>query len=534
MLPDGAGLVWGFLFERATSRRIITPAQFRQPQQPLEDFVERHWGGYLMIRLSGGAVEILRDPSGAIPCYHVRIDGADLFTSRVDLLYDAGLLQPEFDWTIVLQAMVFRDLRPARTPLRGVNELMPGCCATIEDRGPQISAPWSLWSKAAPACEIQTMTEAVEQVKRVTTNCVSAWGRCFERPMLELSGGLDSSILAAVLAQAGCNPLCATFASVAGDPDETPYARAVAEHLGLRLEVLRADISDVDVTRTQARNLPRPAARAFSQAHDNQLRALGQREGIDAFFSGGGGDNVFAYLRSVLPVIDRAKRGGGDLLATMRNVAGMADVGAWHVFAAVLRRSLRLRAARRWAPDERFLVPAALRTLPFPHGHPWVDAPRSVLPGKRIHGHAMIVIQNHLEGFDRLHDASIISPLISQPIVETCMAVPTWLWCDGGMNRAVARNAFADRLPPAVVQRRSKGAFDAYSTQVFLTNRALISEMLLGGTLAQQGLIDTRRIRAAIAPVVPNRPDMLRFLDLADVEAWLAAWSARATERSAA
>lgn len=533
MLPDGAGLVWGFLFERTTSARILEPAHLREPCQTIERFVERQWGGYLLIRMSGSSVDILRDPSGSIPCYHVRVDGADLFTSRVDLLYETGLLQPEFDWTVVVQSMVYRDLRPARTPLRGVDELMPGSCATVEGGATRVATIWSLWSKATPDCEIGTAAEAVEQVRRVTTNCVAAWGRCFRRPMLELSGGLDSSILAAVLAQAGCNPLCATFASIEGDPDETPYARAVVEHLGLRMDVLRADIAEVDITQTQARNLPRPAARAFSQAHDAALRVLARREGTDAFFSGGGGDNVFAYLRSVLPAIDRVQRGGGGVFKTIHDIANLTDVSMWRILISFVRRGLRLRAARPWARNERFVAQAALRTLPFPHGHPWLDSPPSLLPGKRVHGRSMIVIQNHLEGFDRLYDAPIISPLMSQPLVETCMAVPTWLWCEGGINRAVARKAFADRLPPIVLQRQSKGAFDAYSTKVFAANRGAVEEMLLSGTLAQQGLIDIGRVEAALAPNATSRADMLRLLELADIEAWLRAWSSPVRKRRA-
>jgi asparagine synthase (glutamine-hydrolysing) len=300
-----------------------------------------------------------------------------------------------------------------------------------------------------------------------------------------------------------------------------------ARHLGLKLEIIHPEISSVDLTRTQACDLPRPSARAFSQAHDIQLRSIAAALGTDAFFSGGGGDNVFGYLQSVLPVIDRWKRGGGGLLATLGDVAGIAEVSIWAALAASLRRGLRRREARRWMASERFVAPAALERLPFPHGHPWSEAPAAVLPGKRVHGQAMIVIQNHLEGFGRLHDAPIISPLISQPIVETCMAIPTWLWCDGGANRAIARAAFTGRLPPMVIERRTKGAFDAYCARVFHANQGAVREMLLHGTLARQGLIDTDRIERATSAGEVSRPDMLRLLDLVDVEAWIDAWAQR-------
>lgn len=531
ILPERNGLIWGTLFDRMTSGRIVEASAARISTDPVDRFVERQWGGYLAIRRTGRTVEVFRDPSGAIPCYHAQVDGVDIFTTRPELLFDAGLIQPEIDWTILAQSLVYRSLRPARTPLRGISELMPGTAATLEDGFLRLRTAWSPWRFTGAADEVRSPEEATERVRRVTTSSVGAWARCFERPLLEISGGLDSSIVAAVLAQVGANAACITFAAAPGDPDETPYARAAADHLGFTLEVLRADVSDVDLARSHARDLPRPCARAFAQAHETKLRGVAAREGIDAFFSGGGGDNVFAYLRSVLPVIDRWKRGEPGLVGTMTDMAALAEVSLWEIFTRSVQRAFRLRAARRWLVDERLLARTAIRDLPFPQGHPWVDAPATTLPGKLVHGRAVIVIQNHLEGLDRLHDAPIVSPLISQPIVETCMAIPTWLWCERGMNRAVARRAFADRLPPEVIERRSKGAFDTYCAQVFLANRGAIREMLLGGALARQGLLDTATIEAKLAPNAASAAEMLRLLDLIDTEAWIGAWESRPTPR---
>ncbi|QDX26884.1 hypothetical protein FPZ54_13285 [Sphingomonas suaedae] len=531
IFPDGNGFVWGTIFDRMTSGRIVEKVDARLSTDPIERFVERQWGGYLAIRKTGRAFEIFRDPSGAIPCYHARIDGVEIFTTRPEFLFDAGLIHADIDWTILAQSLVYRSLRPARTPLRGVSELMPGTAAASEDGQLRLRTAWTPWRFTAPANEIRSAAEATEQVWRATTSCVGAWARCFERPLLEISGGLDSSIVAAVLAQVGANPACITFAAAPGDPDETPYARAAADHLGFQLEVLRADVSDVDLARSNARDLPRPCARAFAQAHETKLRAIAAREGSDAFFSGGGGDNVFGYLRSVLPVIDRWKRGDPGLLRTMTDMATLAEVSLWEIFTRSVQRAFRWRAARRWLADEQLLARAAIRDLPFPQGHPWVDAPATTLPGKLVHGRAMIVIQNHLEGLDRLHDAPVISPLISQPIFETCMAIPTWLWCERGMNRAVARRAFADRLPPEVIERRSKGAFDTYCAQVFLANRSAIREMLLGGALARQGLLDTTTIEAKLVPNAASAAEMLRLLDLVDTEAWICAWESRPIPR---
>ena len=118
-LPRGAGLIWGHLFDRATATRWWSAQDGMMTTA--DRFVANYWGGYLTIRRQGDTIEILRDPSGALPCYHAEIDGAHLFTSRPALLFDSGLCKPDIDWTVVAQTLAFRDLRPARTALRGVS-----------------------------------------------------------------------------------------------------------------------------------------------------------------------------------------------------------------------------------------------------------------------------------------------------------------------------------------------------------------------------------------------------------------------------
>ena len=102
----------------------------------------------------------------------------------------------EIDWTVITQALVYRDLRPASTALRGMAELMPGCCATIAGGNIRLAAAWSPWDFALPEAEIGSRDEAVERVRRAVTGCAGAWGRSFRKPLIELSGGLDSMVRA--------------------------------------------------------------------------------------------------------------------------------------------------------------------------------------------------------------------------------------------------------------------------------------------------------------------------------------------------
>ncbi|MCW3847917.1 asparagine synthase C-terminal domain-containing protein [Sphingomonas sp. LB-2] len=457
-LPGGRGLIWGHLFEQVTFARVtdgVRPALL----QPADELLRSHWGGYVAIRSFGDAVEVLRDPSGAVACYHAEIDGAHVVTSRPDLLLEHGLLLPAIDWTIVAQSLCYRDLRPARTALRGIDEVLPGMMLELRAGRAQSRCAWSPWTFAEPGPQSSDPATAAATLRACAMGSIGAWVDCFEAPIIEISGGLDSSLVTAGAAAVSTAASCITFGPAEGDPDERPWARAVAARTGLPLQELTPDASIVDIARTDSADLPRPCARALSQAFDAPLQALGRLQGADAFLGGGGGDSIFCLLHSALPVVDR-----------------------------------------------------------------WLEAPPHIAPGKRRHVWSIIAIQNHLEGYGREAIAPLVAPLMSQPILETCLTIPTWLWCSGGNNRAVAREAFRDLLPAAVIDRRTKVAFNGLVHRVIRASLPTLREILLGGVLARQGLIDTQTLEAHLKTVTTNDEKLPELMALVEVEAWSRHW----------
>lgn len=530
LVPGGGGIILGHVFESASSI-FVQPGTQSGLDEPPANFVENFWGGYLALRTCRGAAEVLRDPSGAVPCYHLAVDDVHILTTEPALLVDLGLIAAEIDWAVLRQAIVYRDLRPARTALVGINEIQPGIAARVLPPGLTAECAWLPWTFTERAREIDDPDAATEAVRQAVTIAVSAWGRCFRQPLVEISGGLDSAIVAAVLAAADRPPAGITFRGVTGDTDETPYARAIAEHLGVDLVTLAPDIAAIDIHHSAARALARPSARSFAQALDGPERRFAERLGADAYFSGGGGDNVFSFLRSLAPVFDRIRRHGlgRGALATMIDIADLAETSVWEVAYRTARRAARRRPAPSWPVEARFLSPDAVTDLPLPTGHPWLPAPDKALPGKRAQVMALIRVQNHLDGHGRQAHAPIIFPLLSQPVMEACLAIPSWLWCAGGRNRAVARTAFAPLLPASVTARQNKGAFDSLCVQAMIANRKALRDLLLQGLLAREGLLDLPSIARALEAPVPDGLDVMQLLMLADVEAWARGWEGRSS-----
>lgn len=526
-LPQAPGRIfWGSVFDRRSAGFALR-ADDAELLAPLSRFVTQYWGGYLALREIQGRVELFRDPSGMIPVYLASLGTMHVVTSMPALLLELELLEPEIDWTIVAQALAFRDLRPARTALRGISELLPGMSLTFERDRLDTAQIWSPWTLATPDRELASFEVAAKQVRETVLQVSRSWAGTTRHPLVELSGGLDSSIVAAGLAAAGADPLCVTFIPSAGDSDERIYAQAVTDHLGVRLEQVALARDIVDVTRTDAAWLPRPCARNFGQALDRPLQQAAREHGADMFFSGGGGDNIFCHLQSTLAVIDLIKRKGLGRTAAraILDVAEVADVTFWEALRNTARRRFETPQSRPRPWVNRFLNKAVTAELPWPADNPWLEAVNDALPGKRRHVWSLVSVLNHLEGFGRQQLAPICSPLLSQPVVETCLRIPTWLWFEQGRNRSVAREAFAGMLPATVIGRRTKAAFDSLGAQIIRRNATQLRAMLLDGVLVRQGIADPETIDRAFRGDIADGEVVAELLGIADVEAWASGWA---------
>jgi asparagine synthase (glutamine-hydrolysing) len=135
-------------------------------------------------------------------------------------------------------------------------------------------------------------------------------------------------------------------------------------------------------------------------------------------------------------------------------------------------------------------------------------------------------VQSLVDPANRPSAVEMRHPLLTQPVIEACLRTPSWHWVRGGVDRAVARAAFADRLPEAVLRRRGKGSLGSYFAQVYLLSRPILSQLLVDGVLASRGFLDAPAVRRYLdQPGLPRDFDFYRLFELADIEVWLRGWS---------
>lgn len=518
-LGDG-GIAVGRVLPRASSAGAAGAAATSPASA--DKLFDDYWGDYVAFFNDVERTSIVRSPSGGVHAYRARQGPLTLFASDIAILLDLDIIQASINWDFVAEHLAFPHLAGAATGIAGIDELFPGEQVTVP-RAEACSVQWSPW-RHVDARTSNNYGEVCKTLHQTVRTCVATLAERYDHILLELSGGLNSSIVAAGLCNRGAAVHALNLVTPTPEGDERRHARRVAAHLGFKLsEAPPRD--EVDLTASLEARWPRPGLPGVLRAWEPGLIDAALDTGAEAFFGGTGGDNVFCSLGSAAPAADvvQATGVGRQFIATINDVAMVHDSNLWTVAAMAFRQSRRARAVPRWPRTTDFLVAGAVPD--DPPFHPWLVEPDDVLAGKRSHIRSIVAASAHLDGYLRHRVAPSIFPLLSQPVIELCLSIPTWTWVAGGRDRAVARDAFRDDLPAGIVDRRTKGMMNAYCGRVFQRSRSRLRPFLLDGHLAAAGLIDRTPLATYLDRVGPvGDIAFYRVLTLADVEVWLRSW----------
>jgi len=497
-------------------------AHFAQSASTPEDV----WGNYVTIEKDHDVTVISRSPFSNLPCYLTFINDSLVITSDIAIIKEYTALKARVSVDQIVDQLLHEGLRSEKTCLTGVIEVLGGMRATVRNRDIRVEYTWLPRRYAPNRQPSDNYATSAQTVRRRVVAAARTLAAGHKALVLGVSGGLDSSIVAAALAP-DTNLHCYTSYGSTPVRDERVHARLLTTALNLPLFEWREDPSQVDIYQSAAAHLPRPTARAFTQASDAAARELQVRSGATGFLSGGGGDNVFCYLQSAAPLIDhyQADGVGLPLAQTLFDIRRVTGSGILDIVRALRKKSKR-RTRIEWATNALFLSPDAKSDL-RPPAHPWLPADDLSLPqGHLEHVRLIMAVLNHLEGYSRELTHPIIYPLLSQPVVEACLKIPSWYWIAEGRNRAVARSAFKEMLPEKIISRSTKGTPSSFLYEILDGNRPAISEMVLGGWLRQNNVIDLTPVETSLRrfPAV-TMAECARLMRLADIEAWITSLS---------
>ena len=525
-LPGETSLLVGQLFSPENRRLHDLPAAL--DDRAKSGKFDGLWGNFVLFFSSQEGAAVYRDPSAGVPVYRCGSGHEAVFASDAELACELGLLERATpDFASAVHWLQFPFLRSARTGLQGATEILPGTLHELDGGGGWTEA--SVWRPADFIRRSESILDPIEAAARLRDVALAVVPAQLESGpfALQLSGGLDSSIVAACLASGGRSFECVNFATRSPDGDEREFARAVAEFSRLPLRELQ-EPGTVSLD-PPARPTFRPSTNPLLAPFDTAIANATDELGVDMLVDGAGGDNLFCYITSAAPVLDALRWDGlRTALETVGDIAARANCTWWEVVGAATRR-LQPRAS--WKEDQSFLRWDILLRKADPH--PWLEGLSFAPPGKREHIHALVHIQHFLDR--RSTGIALSHPLLAQPLLELCLRIPSWLWMGGGRNRAVARDAFRELLPASVLARRAKGSLQSLFYRSFGHLRGSILELLMSGRLRTEGIIDIAQVEAVLRSEDWKRDDVqLRISEIVALELWLQSWTSRSGQRSIA
>jgi len=522
---------WTLIGDVITRHRPRFPPE--RPSDPWDyerKMMARLWGRYIGIRFGRDRRPdaVMRDPSGALDCVVWEQEGLTILTSQArDWLLDH--LRPPWRVNVDRLAQALHD------PLAGGGELLldgptavtPGAVQPL----PLSSPAGALWTPALIAVHsLETNPDLdVARARLRTALDETVIGLAGLPGVLagEVSGGLDSSLVAASLVRGAQAPVKLWLNAFGDTPesDERVPAQAVGDALGFRPTcVPHATAPLTSDGLLQATADFRPNVAVLDTAHDLAWGARLRRAGVTALMTGKGGDSIFVQAPSADVFVDLWRQTGWKALRSrdMAELAASNEVSFWTLIAAARRHRLDGHRPLGWSHP--ILTPLA--SAPDPH--PWLRDLGAFGPAKafQIAGVADSVSHNSPTALNAVID--VRHPLGAQPLVEACLALPTWVLATGGRDRGLARTAFCDRLPETVLGRRSKGDMTRLYSRMLVDNLPLIRPWLIEGRLAGLGLIDPVAADFELTPeTLMWRGQYAPLLAAIVFEGWLRNWERR-------
>ncbi len=275
------------------------------------------WGIAFLDRLQGmfafalhdvqrGELILARDRLGIKPLYYCRDSRGLAFASEIKALLP-WLGKPEVDPQGLAQLLQSNFTCAPRTLLQGVAKLPPAHLARIDTRTLTIELH-AYWSPLQVTPLDLGLNDALERFDVLMQDVMDIHMRADVPLGLFLSGGVDSSLLAALLAQRMAEPLRTFSVGFPGSSvhNELDAARRVAEQFHTRHSVFEVSADDM------LNCLPRSVWAADDLTADYAnlpVSMLAEQAGTElkVVFSGEGGDEVFAgYGRYRSPWVKRA------------------------------------------------------------------------------------------------------------------------------------------------------------------------------------------------------------------------------------
>ncbi|MFG1644249.1 asparagine synthase (glutamine-hydrolyzing) [Amycolatopsis sp. NPDC049252] len=429
------------------------------------------WGAGCVDRLNGmfafgvwdsvrEELVLARDRLGVKPLYYAPLTHGVLFASEPKGLMANPHFTPALDADALPILLNPRLAMPGETPLRGMREVKPGHVVRVDRRGCHEYPYWRLVSRE----HTQSLPETVATVRELLTDTVRRQLVADVPRAALLSGGLDSTVMAALaareLAMAEDGPLLTYSVQFTGDENDfrptalrperdAPYAALAAKHLGtehVEVTLDAADVAGVVPATRFARDLP--SLGQFDTSMYLMFAALRERSTVA--LSGEAADEVFGGY----PWFHDPATVWRDTFPWLGNAPRLADC-----LNPDLRRALRPAELEA----DRY---ATLRgQVPRLSGEDRLNARMREVLFFSLHGPLAVLLDRK----DRMSMAvglEVRVPFCDHRLLEYVWNVPWDMKIADGKEKSLLRMASADLIPDEILNR-PKSAYPAMHSPAY-------------------------------------------------------------------
>ena len=423
---------------------------------------------------------LARDRFGIKPLVWCLHEGRLAFASEMRALAMLGDWPRDIDPAALAHYIRFGYVLHPDTIYRCVRRLEPGTYLPFDPSG--VQAPVRYYSLPRPQ-ETESPIDRVATARRIRRAIFHAVARrrVADVPIgAFLSGGLDSSIIVAHLAEVSPEPV-KTFAvgwAEHGAYDETQHARQVARRFGTEHYELKCKFADVFSV------LPRILDHLGEPFFDSSILPTAivsqfARRHVTVSLSGDGGDELFGgywrylahglydryaslprWLRSGLIEPLLRSRGQSKSSAISNRVrqfrkmlrAGDGDELARHVAWSRILAPEAADVLRTQPPDDPAVQRLREETADFDAGDPL----NRILAFDLLCGLPCDMLHK-VDLASMYHSLEVRVPFLDPEVVATAMSLPSSMKVDRGCGKVILREAYRDLLPEEVLSRTKMG-----------------------------------------------------------------------------
>ncbi len=492
---------------------------------------------------------LARDRLGKKPLYYFHDGSRLIFGSEIKCILAYPNAPRVLDRSVLPLYLTYGYVPAPQTIFSGIRALKPGCWLRVADGKIEERQYWPT-PALTPGPRLRAVRNSTERERGEREWAGALLDQLREAVRLRLisdvplgaflSGGLDSSAVVALMAEAASGPVKTFAIGFSGEPsyDETAHARVVAQYLGTDHHEFIVEPQTVDLIPKLVWHFDQPFG--DSSAIPTYLVSKLAREHVTVALNGDGGDELFAgydrfraarLAQQYRRLPEWAHRGVVEVARRWPQGTGYRDLG---------RRTLRFVTRARLPLPQQYLgwvgiMPPELvdgltvgsggeqPAAHFQNYFPQLNGgdPVPTLLGVNLRSY---LPDDLLIKADRMSMAASLearSPFLDHVLVEWAATMPASLKLRGGVSKYILKRAFEGKLPREIIYRRKHGFGVPIGKWFRTTLREYLTDTLLSARAKERGLLRAEAVERLVSEHLSGERDHGHVLwTLLMLEAW--------------